>query len=152
MRVQRYDQPSAKWVDVQGEDIKADNSGYYSLTLTPGGASSYRVISGSVTSVPIVLFVRAKVTLKASTKKVALGKKVVLSGVAEPLASGQKVYIQRKSGSSWKTVATVTASASGAFSYAWKPTAKGTYVLRAWADGNDDVFSGNSGTVTVAVK
>ncbi len=43
-------------------------------------------------------------------------------------------------------------SGSGAFSYAWKPTAKGTYVLRAWVDGNSLVFEGNSSSVTIAVK
>jgi hypothetical protein len=152
VRVQQWDQPTASWKDLEGDLITADNSGAYSLTLTPDRASTYRTISGSVTSVPVVLFLHAKVTLKASTKKVAVGKKVVLSGVAEPVDSGARTLIQRKVGSSWKTIATAAVSSSGAFKYTWTPKAKGTYVLRAWVDGQTLVFSGDSPSVTVVVK
>lgn len=152
VRVQEWDQPSASWMDLEGDLITADNSGNYSLQLSPDWSTTYRTISGSVTSVPVVLFVDAHVTMKSSAKKTTVGKKVVLSGIAEPLDSGSRVVIQRKSGSSWKTVATVAASASGAWKYTWKPTAKGTYVLRAWVDDQTHVFSGNSSSVTIAVK
>jgi hypothetical protein len=152
VHVQRYDQPTALWIDVPSEDARADASGAYSFTLTPVGATMYRVTSGSVTSVPVVLFVHARVTLKASAKKVGLGQRVVLSGVARPLESGQKVAIQRKVGASWKTIATVRVSPSGSFSYAWRPSARCTYVLRARVGGNAYVLSGTSSSVTIVVR
>ncbi len=85
-------------MDIAGDDIKADDTGNYSLTLKPGRATCFRVISGSVTSVPIVLFVDAKVTLKAAAKKTTVGKKVVLSGVAQPLDPARRSRSSGRSG------------------------------------------------------
>jgi hypothetical protein len=152
VRVQEWDQPTASWVDHGGDQITADNGGAYALSLSPDRTTTYRTISGSVTSVPVVLFVDAKVTLAASSKKTTVGKKVVLSGTAEPVDAGAKAVIQRKVGSTWKTVATGAISSSGAFKVTWTPKAKGTYLLRAYVGDQSQVFAGSSGTITLIVK
>ncbi len=152
IRMQYYDQPSADWLDVHGEIIAAQPDGSYSLTLTPTVGTTYRTRSGDNVSVPVVLYVHAKVTIKASTKKTTVGKKVLISGTAGPVDPGAKVQIQRKVGSTWKTLTSVTVNSTGAYSYAWKPTAKGSYVLRAYVGGQSLVFDGSSSSVTVVVK
>ncbi len=93
-----------------------------------------------------------KVTFKASTKKTTVGKKVVLSGTAQPADADLKAQLQQKVGSTWKTIATVPISASGAFKYTWTPKKKGAYVLRAYVGGQSLVFDGWSPSVTIAVK
>ena len=152
IRMQYYDQPTAEWVDVFGEIITAQPDGSYSLTLTPAIGTTYRTRSGENLSVPVVIYVQDKVTFKASTKKTTVGKKVVLSGTAQPADAGSKAQVQQKVGSTWKTIATVPVSASGAFKYTWTPKKKGTYVLRAYVGGQTLVFDGWSSSVTVVVK
>jgi hypothetical protein len=110
------------------------------------------VVAGSAASVPVLMIVQDKVTLKASTKKATVNKKVVLSGTAQPADPGSKAQIQRKVGSTWKTIATVPITGAGAFKYTWTPKAKGTYVLRAYVEGQTLVFPGSSSSVTVVVK
>ena len=152
IRMQYYDQPTAEWVDVRGDIIAAQPDGSYSLTLTPAIGSTYRTRSGENVSVPVIIYVLDKVTFKASTKKTTVGKKVVLSGTAQPADAGSKAQVQQKVGSTWKTIATVPISASGAFKYTWTPKKKGTYVLRAYVGGQSLVFPGSSSSVTIAVK
>ena len=152
VRVQEWDQPTASWVDLGGDQITADGSGAYALSLSPDRTTTYRTLSGSVASVPVVLFIDAKVTLAASTKKTTVGKKVALAGTAEPVDAGAKAVIQRKVGSTWKSVATGAISSSGAFKVTWIPKAKGTYVLRAYVGDQSQVFAGASSTITIVVK
>ena len=152
VRVQEWDQPTGSWIDLEGDQITANTAGAYALSLSPDRTTTYRVVSGSVASVPVVLFIDAKVTLAASTKKTTVGRKVVLSGTAEPVDAGAKAVIQRKVGSTWKTVATGAISSSGAFKVTWTPKAKGTYVLRAYVGDQSQVFAGTSSSVTVIVK
>jgi hypothetical protein len=152
VQVQRWDQPSVDWIDIDGDTIVAEADGSYALDLAPAVATVFRVVAGSAASVPVVLYVQDKVTLKASTKKTTVNKKVVLSGTAAPADPGSKAKIQRKVGSTWKTIATVPVTGAGAFKYTWTPKAKGTYVLRAYVDGQSLVFPGSSSSVTVVVK
>lgn len=151
--VQLFDQPTARWQDVPGDTITTGSDGSYSLTLTPSAGTSYRVVTGSLASVPVAIYLLDKVTLKASATKTTVGKKVTLSGKADPVEAGSRALIQRKVGSTWKTLATVPINTTtGAFVFGWKPTAKGTYVLRAYVGDQSLVFPGSSSSVTVIVK
>jgi hypothetical protein len=152
VQVQRWDQPTVGWLDIDGDTIVAEADGSYALDLTPAVATVFRVVAGSAASVPVLMIVQDKVTLKASTKKATVNKKVVLSGTAQPADPGSKAQIQRKVGSTWKTIATVPITGAGAFKYTWTPKAKGTYVLRAYVEGQTLVFPGSSSSVTVVVK
>jgi hypothetical protein len=152
VRIQHWDQPSGSWENVHGSFVTAESDGSYSLTLVPAAGTTYRADSGENASVPAVIRVQDKVTLKASAKKTTVGKKIVLSGTAEPAGPGSKAQLQQKVGSIWVTIATVPVSASGAFTYRWTPKMKGTYVLRAYVEGQTLVFPGSSSSVTIAVK
>lgn len=147
-----YDQPTAAWVDAGGGPITAGADGSFAVTATPTAGSSYRAVSGGVQSVPVVIFVRTKVTMRASTKSTTVGKKVTFSGTARPADASTEVIIQRKVGSAWKKVASGPISGGGTFKVAWTPKAKGTYVLRAWVSGGAVLYPGTSSTITIVVK
>jgi predicted CXXCH cytochrome family protein len=78
------------------------------------------------------------VTLKASKTSVKTGTKITLSGTVSSSfqSAGKKVTIQKKSGSSWKTVTSVVVTAAvapstdGTYTYKWK-VPKGATTLRA---------------------
>jgi len=71
------------------------------------------------------------ITIK-SAATVRVNKLITISGKVTPTSlagASVKITIQKKSGTAWKTVKTVSAkiSLAGAYSYKYKPTSKGTY-------------------------
>jgi hypothetical protein len=73
------------------------------------------------------------VSVKMAPAAIKLGKKVKASGVVTPVATlaGKKVAVkvERKAGTKWVKAksAGATVSATGAYSWSYKPTKKGTY-------------------------
>ena len=151
--IQRYDQPTSAWVDAGFGAATAGTNGSYAVTVTPTAGSTYRAVSGGVQSVPIPLFVRTAVTMRASTKATTVGKKVTLSGTARPTDAASEIVIQRKVGSTWTKIASGPIAASGGtFTVVWTPRTKGSYVLRAGASGGSALYAGTSTTTTIVVK
>jgi hypothetical protein len=75
------------------------------------------------------------ITLKASKTSPNAGAKITLSGTVSSSfqSAGKKLTIQKKSGSGWKTIATVTVkagTANGTYSFKWK-VPKGKSTLRS---------------------
>lgn len=70
-------------------------------------------------------------TLSLSKTDVRVGETVTLSGRVTRTPRGAKVLVERRSGSSWRTVATVrTTSASGTYRWTLRPRSKGETVYR----------------------
>jgi len=150
---ERFDQPTGRWVATPDAAITAGADGSYETTMKPTFGTTYRAVAGSAISVPMVIYVEVAVSLRASAKSTTLGKKVVLTGRARPADPGSKVVIQRKVGSTWKTIASgPIARSTGAFSIGWAPKAKGTYVIRASVGNQSLVFPGMSSIVTIVVR
>jgi hypothetical protein len=103
----------------------------------------------------VMLGVRAPVSIKASSTKVAKGKSVTLSAsVAPGTTAGGKVVFERASGKKWIAIATKTLGAAGSKSTAstsWKPGA-GKYKVRARYLGGTYNVTNSSGAVTITVK
>jgi hypothetical protein len=87
----------------------ADASGHYSFKVTPSVNTTYRVMAKtapSATSSNLLVKVRVRVTMRVSTTKPALGKRVRVFGSVLPAYTGKTVLIQRKTATGgWKTVA-----------------------------------------------
>jgi hypothetical protein len=95
------------------------------VSATNANGSWHHTVHG--TPAPVV----TKVTIKAATS-VKVKKQLTISGKATPTSlSGKsvKITIQMKSGAKWKTVKSASAkiSTTGAYSYKYKPTKKGSY-------------------------
>lgn len=118
------------WSDARGH--------YANATDTPEDNLAYRLYTARVPTV----------TLKVSTKRFGLGKSVTLSTAVRPRFAGYSVVFQKGTrhtftsayGSHewfdhWKPLKGRTLSAKSSASYAWTPSAKGTYWLRAWFKG-----------------
>ena len=98
---------------------------------TPGGTAT------SATSFTVM--VTPKLTLKLSGLKsgaLKLGKRLTAKGSVTPTSlAGSKVTlaVQRKRGGKWRKVTSLarTISASGAYSWKYKPTKKGSYRIQA---------------------
>ncbi|GAA0962926.1 hypothetical protein GCM10009554_81600 [Kribbella koreensis] len=81
-----------------------------------------------------------------SPAAIKLGASSVFYGYLNPAHAGTKTYLQRKSGTKWVAVTNAKLSANGKYTYAIKPTARGTYTYRVvWLADAD-----HQGTQTVA--
>jgi hypothetical protein len=150
---ERFDQAAGRWEQTPDEPVAVGSDGSYKVTVKPAVGTTYRAVAGDVASVPVVVYVRVSVTLRASTKAAAIGAKVTLTGRARPADPGSKVVIQRKVGDAWKPVATGSISSStGAYTVGWRPKAAGTYVLRALVGDQALVFPGASSSLSIVVR
>lgn len=94
--------------------------------------------------------VRARVSLLAARSRIRRGQIDVLSGLVRP-AHSSDVYIQRLVGRRWLTLKKTALVAGSRYSYNWKPTRAGTYVLRTWWHGDGSHISNVSSVRTVRV-
>ena len=125
MLQQRAFDSNGKPVAAGRDSIAADHSGR--VTIAAGG---FTVVK---------LLVRRKVTLKLSgltSGAMKLGKSVTAKGAVTPSSlagSKVKLTVQKKKGAKWITVKSTarTISASGAYSWKYKPAKRGAYRMRA---------------------
>jgi hypothetical protein len=61
---------------------------------------------------------------------IRLGQVTKLSGYVAPAHYGKPVYLQLYTARTWKTLAAVKLSASGAYAFGIKPAARGSYAYR----------------------
>jgi hypothetical protein len=99
--------------------------------------------SGSPT---VTVAVHPALSSYLSPAAIKLGASSVFYGYLNPAHAGTKTYLQRKSGTKWVAVTTAKLSANGKYTFAIKPTARGTYTYRVvWLADAD-----HQGTQTVA--
>jgi hypothetical protein len=96
-----------------------------------------------------------RVTIKADTHQVVVGKKVLLTGHVRPgaAAAGTKLVVEEKfkPGVKWKARATEKVSSSGSYKVAVKPTKAFTHQFRVVMPAAGHHAKGVSPTVTVTV-
>ncbi|MEU8259299.1 S8 family serine peptidase [Micromonospora sp. NPDC048999] len=105
-----------------------------------GGSPTYL---GGVSSLRTVT-VATLVTGKLSKTKFRLGGTVTLSGSVSPTHAGQTVYLQRLVNGSWKNITSKKLSSSSTYSFAIKPTSKGTFKYRVYKPADTDHAAGYS--------
>ncbi|MBY8875992.1 hypothetical protein K7640_29615 [Micromonospora sp. PLK6-60] len=94
--------------------------------------------------------VKTTISVSLSRTSVALGGSVTLSGKVSPSHAGKYVYLQRYVNGRWTTVANRTLSSTSTYSFAVKPSARGTYTYRVHKPADTDHLAGYS--VTRAFK
>lgn len=100
--------------------------------------------------------VTPKITIK-SAASVKVKKPITISGTVTPTTLAGtivKVTIQKKSGAKWKTAKTAnaTVSATGAYRYKYKPSAKGSYRAKGTIAAKTGVNKASSPWKTFKVK
>jgi len=101
----------------------------------------------------VVVMVNPALTLARSASPVSAGKAFTLSGLLKPAAVGSIVIQAKKPGAkAFRTLVTRTSNASGAYSYRYKTSTKGTWSFRTLFTDQKTALSAMSPTVKVRIK
>lgn len=93
----------------------------------------------------------SSISISVSSSTVTVGSSLTVSGSISPVRSDVAVTISYRGDGQWSTLATVTSSSDGSYSYAWTPASVGSYQLKAsWAgDATYDEATSAVASVTI---
>ena len=179
VKLWRKNNDSTQWNIIASTYLEGDNSNEYMFTVVPSKSAVYKVqYAGNDTYAPLTLGwnagadVKWSVSFKTSATTVKKNAKITYSGAIGPgtqayalfnvvaPATPQKLIIQKKSGSAWKTWKSINVNPDGSYKLAIKMTSKGKFTMRAFFKGNSTTatppvaihLDGNSGNKTITVK
>jgi type VII secretion-associated serine protease mycosin len=115
-------------------------SSVYMLTF-PGNADMMGTRTPDVT-----VQVTPTISATLSPTAIRLGGTTKFSGYVAPAHSGKYVYLQQYGNKTWKSIAWVKLSTSGAYAFGIKPAVRGQIAYRVWFPGDADhtqVFTPN---------
>jgi hypothetical protein len=129
-----------------------------SFTVKPNGTTSYRLrysgspAAGASTSAAVTVQVVTGVVANLQSTSVSRGGTVRLTGRIAPANSGVPVSLQRKVGSTWKTLATTRTTSGGVYSVGAKATSEGPWTVRATAGSVRGNLAGVSAARSLTVR
>jgi hypothetical protein len=133
---------------------KTDGTGAYRITVSPVLTSSvFRTVADTnpdVTSQPLTVGVSVLTTIRVSTTHPKRGARVRFSGSVQPAQAGASVSIQKRVGSTWRTVARTRQTVNG-FSRRVRVRTNGRYRVVARAASGANVM-GASGSRYLRVR
>ncbi len=116
--------------------LKTSSTGTVSYAVKPGTSSVYTMVfvgnadlMGTRTA-DLNVAVAPTISATLAPTAITLGKSTKFSGYVAPAHSGKLVYLQAYSAKTWKTIASVKLSTSGAYAFGIKPTARGSFAYR----------------------
>ncbi len=95
----------------------------YSFNAKPKVTTTYYYASGAARSPKVTLKVRPAVSMTASATTAAVGETITFTGSTTPLLPDATVWLQARSGDTWKDVVSATFAADGACSFEWPAVA-----------------------------
>ena len=101
--------------------VSPDSSGAFTVEVSPRGETWYRLASGAARGALIRVDTGGVVTASVATD--------VITGAVSSRAAGAPIFLDRKDGKGWVTVATARAGTDGTFAFRPLPT-PGTYRVR----------------------
>lgn len=125
--------------------VKPSRNVYYRATYT--GDSTY----GSVISNSQLIKVKPYVGISAAYPRIRVGRSDLMKFSTNPKHVGYYISIQKKSGTSWITIARVKLDSNGYGRYYFRTSRRGTYYLRAVLPKHSDNETGISRYITVKV-
>ncbi len=141
---------SSSWTSIGSATVGDD--GDFGFAVGPKGTTSYKVVwspkSGvNVYSAGATITFGSKTYTYLSASRIARGRSLIIKGAVSPRHAGAKVTIQyKRSGSSWRRLATRTLSSTSAYSYRWRPRSRGTYYIKTVFAG-DPSHRGSTATI-----
>ncbi len=144
------------WAKIGTATVGDDGDfGYY---VGPEGTTSYKAVWNvkqdvDVTSATATVTLGSTTSANVSAGSIVLGRYVKVSGSVSPNHSGGRVTIQYKRGSgAWKTLSTRTLNGGSAYTYGWRPSARGTYYVKSVFAGDASHTGSTSSTRRVVVR
>ena len=124
-----------------------NTTGDWSLILKPDRNTRYRARSGSAESKTVDVMVRPAISLRLSDRTPAAGTRVTFSGRLCPEHDGVAIALQRRFGTTWRTLRNVVlkdlpGTTCSSYSRALRPRRDGAYRTRFLGDA--DHVAGNS--------
>jgi stage II sporulation protein D len=101
--------------------VSPDSTGAFTVVVEPHGTTSYRLASGTAHAPAIEVRAGGLLSATAGTDGI--------TGAVSKAAAGAPLFLDRRDGKVWITVATATAAADGTFAFR-PPLAPGTYRVR----------------------
>jgi hypothetical protein len=128
-----------------------DGEGFYEATIAPAASVTWTAAASSPAGETIVsdafrdLKVEPEVSLALASRRVGSGYVEVFSGAVKPAHPGSRVLVQRKSGSSWRTLASGSLDGRSRYRASWSlPLRSATYLFRTLLPAHADHAAGVS--------
>ena len=151
---------AATWT--RASTVTVSSTGAWSLTRSFGAKTAVQAryfgsvalgaaqASSKIVTVSPYISVTAKTTSSSYAPKTSytFGSTIYVPVAASGAPSGAVASLQKKSGSSWVTVATGKLSSTGKVTLKWKPTVRATYSLRVAVAGSSTISTGYSATMS----
>lgn len=141
------------------ESMNTDADGRYSFTVPATESAEYVALAprhdqcADATSASETVLVKVKVTAASGRRAVDRGAKVGIVGRVQPKHAGTKVFLQRKKGNGFKTVARDNLNGRSRYRFVLKAKWNGRRVFRVmWRSQDEDHATNNSRNVAVRVR
>lgn len=135
-------------------NVTTNSSGEWTFAAKPDQNTRYRARSGNADSKTVDVNVRPAISLRVSDRTPAAGRRVRFSGRFCPQQDGSTVGLQRRVGTQWRTVRTVTLkdiAGSNCSSYSKRVRVRKDSSWRVHWNGNTNYVAGNSRTRRIDV-
>jgi hypothetical protein len=135
-----------------------DSRGFYNLTAMPSANGTWEAVAPDATGGPVVSeAVKVEVAPAVGLALTHTGPRAhpieVFTGTVKPSHAGAKVLLQRRSGSSWRTITSDRLDSGSRFRILWTlPRKTATYTLRVILPAHADHARGVSPLATLRVR
>ncbi|MEI8409922.1 MULTISPECIES: S8 family serine peptidase [unclassified Kribbella] len=124
--------------------LKTSSYGTVSYTYKPAVSSVFTIsyfgnadLMGTRTA-DVMTQVTPTISATLAPTTIRLGQVTKFSGYVAPAHSGKYVYLQQYGNKTWKSIAWVKLSSSGAYAFGIKPAVRGKIAYRVWFPGDAD--------------
>jgi outer membrane protein assembly factor BamB len=143
--------------------VKTDENSSYTYTWSPPYRGVYHLIAywegdgryagGASQVVSLVVKERSEISCILSIISLPLGSSVTISGGVYPPRPSAEVHLMYSldDGKSWSIFANVTADTAGRYSYVWRPTGAGSYLIRSGWEGDAEYGGASSPAQAIRV-
>jgi hypothetical protein len=136
-----------------GGTAVTNGQGLYETTVSPRFNASWHAEGAGVSSAPVVIQVRPRVTLALSHTQSGARLTEVFSGAVAPAHAGKRMFVQRYSASGWRTVASGRLDRRSHYRISWlMPYRSAIHKLRVLLPAHGDHADGVSPTAFVRVR
>jgi peptide/nickel transport system substrate-binding protein len=154
-----YTKPSSSTLN---RTITSAANGSYSDCYVPDCVGSWNVKASwngddaheGATSTSVyfnIIKISSNISCSVSPTSTTIGSNITVFGSITPTRLGVTAIISYRSNTSWNTLTTITSASDGSYSYSWKPTSAGVYLLKASWAGDSAYNEAISNVISVTV-